>query len=78
MVRKLVLVVVAVLCAGILPGAAGAAERGPGAFAPGAPGAGDPYFPLDGNGGYDVARYLLDTGSQAGRSGCAASQVTHT
>jgi aminopeptidase N len=27
---------------------------------PGASGIGDPYFPLDGNGGYDVARYLLD------------------
>jgi hypothetical protein len=26
---------------------------------PGAPGIGDPYFPLDGNGGYDVQRYLL-------------------
>ena len=29
-------------------------------FTPGAPGAGDPYFPLDGNGGYDVQHYLLD------------------
>jgi hypothetical protein len=29
-------------------------------FQPGAPGIGDPYFPLDGNGGYDVKRYLLD------------------
>jgi aminopeptidase N/predicted small secreted protein len=27
---------------------------------PGAPGIGDPYFPLDGNGGYDVADYALD------------------
>lgn len=26
---------------------------------PGAPGAGDPYFPLDGNGGYDVGSYDL-------------------
>ncbi len=26
----------------------------------GAPGIGDPYFPLDGNGGYDVADYALD------------------
>jgi hypothetical protein len=26
---------------------------------PGAPGAGDPYFPLDGNGGYDVGHYDL-------------------
>ncbi|WP_412540612.1 M1 family metallopeptidase [Longispora sp. K20-0274] len=29
-------------------------------FSPGAPGAGDPYFPLQGNGGYDVTRYDLD------------------
>ena len=29
-------------------------------FQPGAAGAGDPYFPLDGNGGYDVQHYLLD------------------
>ncbi|MET0763264.1 MAG: M1 family metallopeptidase [Blastococcus sp.] len=27
---------------------------------PGAPGIGDPYFPLDGNGGYDVGHYDLD------------------
>ena len=36
----------------LLPGAALAAE-----FTPGAPGTGDPYFPLAGNGGYDVDRY---------------------
>jgi Peptidase family M1 domain/Peptidase M1 N-terminal domain len=29
-------------------------------FRPGAAGAGDPYFPLDGNGGYDTKHYLLD------------------
>ena len=29
-------------------------------FGPGAPGIGDPYFPLDGNGGYDVQHYVLD------------------
>lgn len=28
-------------------------------YTPGAAGAGDPYFPLDGNGGYDVEHYLL-------------------
>ena len=27
---------------------------------PGAPGVGDPYYPLDGNGGYDVKHYDLD------------------
>jgi aminopeptidase N len=32
----------------------------PGAPSPGAPGLGDPYYPLDGNGGYDVAHYGLD------------------
>ena len=31
-----------------------------GTFRPGAPGLGDPYFPLDGNGGYDVKHYFLD------------------
>nr|WP_228509295.1 M1 family metallopeptidase [Herbiconiux sp. VKM Ac-1786] len=31
-------------------------------FSAGAEGIGDPYFPLDGNGGYDVARYDLDLG----------------
>jgi hypothetical protein len=29
-------------------------------FSPGAAGAGDPYFPLDGNGGYDVSDYRLN------------------
>ncbi len=29
-------------------------------FTPGADGAGDPYFPLDGNGGYDTQHYFLD------------------
>jgi hypothetical protein len=33
---------------------------GSGAFTPGAAGAGDPYFPLDGNGGYDAQHYDLD------------------
>src|SRR5215204_3231845 len=28
-------------------------------FSPGAPGAGDPFFPLAGNGGYDVRKYSL-------------------
>jgi aminopeptidase N len=29
-------------------------------FTPGAPGVGDPYFPHEGNGGYDVSHYRLD------------------
>ena len=35
-------------------------SHGHGDFEPGADGAGDPYFPLDGNGGYDVKHYFLD------------------
>ncbi len=60
------------LCVAALPvPAAAAAETSPepaqeesfpgGAdYRPGAPGLGDPYLPLDGNGGYDVDHYLLD------------------
>jgi hypothetical protein len=33
-------------------------------FRPGAAGVGDPYFPFDGNGGYDVGHYLLDIAYQ--------------
>ena len=29
-------------------------------FHPGSSGLGDPYFPLDGNGGYEVEHYSLD------------------
>lgn len=35
---------------------------------PGAPGLGDPIFPLDGNGGYKVNRYVLDFDWQAPRT----------
>src|SRR4051795_6390737 len=34
---------------------------------PGAPGGGDPFFPLAGNGGYDVAHYSLALGYAPGR-----------
>ncbi|MGO4692279.1 M1 family metallopeptidase [Glaciibacter sp. 2TAF33] len=46
----------------VAPGAALAASphQAASGFTPGAPGLGDPYFPLDGNGGYDVKHYLLD------------------
>jgi aminopeptidase N len=58
--RRIVMLVTAAVL--VLPGctatATGAASAAP--PTPGAPGIGDPYFPLDGNGGYDVARYLLD------------------
>src|SRR3569623_1223173 len=37
---------------------AASASAGPGSrVAPGAPGSGDPYFPLEGNGGYDAQHY---------------------
>jgi Peptidase family M1 domain/Peptidase M1 N-terminal domain len=42
------------------PGADRAGSGGKPELLPGAPGVGDPYFPLDGNGGYDVRHYLLD------------------
>ena len=43
-----------------LPALASAHGGGTADFSPGAAGAGDPYFPLDGNGGYDTKHYLLD------------------
>ncbi|MDP5183993.1 M1 family metallopeptidase [Blastococcus sp. BMG 814] len=57
MSRKLsLLTATTVVVLGLSPGMALAEERP----APGAPGIGDPYFPLDGNGGYDVLHYDLD------------------
>ena len=50
--KVLVVVVLGMLAA---PGVA-AADR----YAPGAQGGGDPFFPLAGNGGYDVAHYSFD------------------
>src|SRR3954453_17991710 len=55
MVRRLLFVVVAWLALAVVPTVAGAIT-----FRPGAPGIGDPYFPLDGNGGYDVQHYELN------------------
>ena len=62
MSRRLVaVVVVALIALGVMPGSSLAADRGAiRHFGPGAPGIGDPYFPLDGNGGYDVKHYGLD------------------
>jgi Peptidase family M1 domain/Peptidase M1 N-terminal domain len=51
-------ILVGVLFATMVAAASG--HHGPTQFEPGAPGAGDPYFPLDGNGGYDVRHYDLD------------------
>ncbi|TDC54996.1 M1 family peptidase [Actinomadura sp. KC345] len=47
---------------------AGAAAR----FTPGAPGAGDPYFPDMGNGGYDVAHYDIGLKYDPGTKGIQA------
>jgi hypothetical protein len=41
-------------CLALIPSTAGAQS-----FTPGDPGIGDPYFPLEGNGGYDVQHYDL-------------------
>jgi hypothetical protein len=54
--RLVVCVVIGVLSCVFTAGAA----AGSGPFRPGAPGIGDPYFPLAGNGGYDVGHYGLD------------------
>lgn len=54
--RKLVLVAAVV---GLIAGIPGAALGAPPQFSAGAAGIGDPYFPLDGNGGYDVQHYDL-------------------
>ena len=58
MTRKLATLIAAVLfCLGAAPAALGAP---PSPFPAGSSGIGDPYFPLDGNGGYDVQHYDLD------------------
>ncbi len=54
--RKFLAVVSVLVGVGAMPGCATPAPHP----TPGAPGIGDPYFPLDGNGGYDVESYLLD------------------
>ena len=54
MKRALLAATLCVCAALFLPAAAGAAD-----FTPGAAGTGDPYFPLAGNGGYDVRHYDL-------------------
>ena len=59
MKRALVYAVVGVMAA-VLSSGASASNGGP--FHAGAPGIGDPYFPLDGNGGYDVGHYAIDIG----------------
>src|SRR4051812_114325 len=51
--RRSLVLGAAALAALVLAGPAGAA------FTPGSPGLGDPFFPLAGNGGYDVGHYGL-------------------
>jgi aminopeptidase N len=53
-------VVLALVLGSGTAGAQAAGGGGGGPYRPGAAGIGDPYFPLDGNGGYDVRHYLLD------------------
>lgn len=55
--RPLVLTTIAALTIAVLGAGQPALARG--ADPHGAPGIGDPYFPLDGNGGIDVARYEI-------------------
>lgn len=54
--RRGSLVVVCALALGLVGGTSLTANAAP-QFSPGAPGAGDPYFPDMGNGGYDVRHY---------------------
>src|SRR3954451_21164910 len=54
---RVLLVVAACLVLAVLPASASANGI---TFRPGAPGIGDPYFPLDGNGGYNVSHYDLN------------------
>src|SRR3954470_14835224 len=52
----------AVVLSGALGLAPFTAQASASHFTPGAAGVGDPYFPLDGNGGDDVKHYDLDVG----------------
>jgi aminopeptidase N len=58
---SLMLAVTSGACSSDAPptGARGSATPSHGAFTPGAPGSGDPYFPKMGNGGYDAEHYDL-------------------
>jgi aminopeptidase N len=56
--RAVPVVAIAVLLAVAAP------ARAASTFSPGSPGAGDPFFPLAGNGGYDVRHYSLRLGYQ--------------
>ena len=55
---KTALVVATAAALAVAPGTAQAQVD----YTPGRAGVGDPYFPLDGNGGYNVEHYELDVG----------------
>lgn len=58
--RRGYLLIICALALGLVAGTNPTASAAPGRvsqFSPGAPGAGDPYFPDMGNGGYDVSHY---------------------
>jgi aminopeptidase N len=66
------------LCAAVLVLATGAAAQAA-VFTPGSPGLGDPFFPLAGNGGYDVAHYDLELGyDPASNQLSAHAEITAT
>jgi aminopeptidase N len=72
----LVGVLALLLATAVLAGSARAA-----AFTPGSPGLGDPFFPLAGNGGYDVSHYSLTLSYEPASnhlSGTAAITATAT
>jgi aminopeptidase N len=52
----------ALMCVGISASTLALAAPARAAFTPGSPGLGDPFFPLGGNGGYDVGNYDLTLG----------------
>ena len=58
--RAVRLAVLAALGVLLTAGVASAGGWSGGSFTPGADGAGDPYFPTDGNGGYDTKHYFLN------------------
>jgi aminopeptidase N len=63
MARRAVVLLTTTVLVGLVPATAVADDehgRWRAEPTPGAPGIGDPYYPLDGNGGYDVAHYDLD------------------
>src|SRR3954449_10232245 len=64
------------LSAGLLVAAspaAGAAPAQAARYSPGAPGAGDPYFPDMGNGGYDVGHYDIRLAYSPGTQAISAT-----